>query len=33
MMIAEFEDGPVIGFAQSEDDRHYMIGIHVGRGF
>jgi hypothetical protein len=29
----EWEIGPVIGFARSEDDRHYMLGLHVGKGF
>ena len=24
--------GPVLGVALSEEDRHYMIGIHIGRG-
>jgi len=27
-----FGFGPVLGFAFSEDDRHYMIGIHFGKG-
>ncbi len=29
----EFEIGPVIGFSQADDDRHYMAGIHIGWGF
>jgi hypothetical protein len=32
-MIGEYEIGPVIGYADSSDDRHYMIGIHLGKGF
>lgn len=30
---SEFEIGPVIGFAQSGDNRHYSLGIHFGKGF
>ena len=32
-MIGEYEIGPVIGYADSADDKHYMIGIHLGKGF
>jgi hypothetical protein len=31
--FGEFEIGPNIGFAQSGEDRHYLVGIHIGRGF
>jgi len=29
----EFGIGPVVGFGISEDDNHYMFGMHVGKGF
>lgn len=29
----EFGIGPVIGLGLSEEDNHYMIGIHLGKGF
>ena len=29
----EFGIGPVIGLGLSEDDNHYMFGIHIGKGF
>jgi hypothetical protein len=31
--VGEWGVGPVVGFAQSGDDRHYMIGLHLGKGF
>jgi hypothetical protein len=31
-MVGEYEFGPIIGFADSADDIHYMIGIHFGKG-
>lgn len=31
--IGLFGLGPVVGMALSEDDRHYSLGIHLGRGF
>ncbi len=32
-MVGEYEVGPVVGFADSAEDRHYQIGIHLGKGF
>ncbi len=32
-MVGEYEIGPVVGYADSADDRHYQIGIHLGKGF
>lgn len=32
-MVGEYEVGPVVGFADSPGDEHYMVGIHVGKGF
>jgi len=31
--VGQFEVGPVVGYAKSGDDEHYMIGIHVGKPF
>ena len=31
--FGEYEIGPVIGFADSEEDKHYMFGLHFGIGF
>ena len=28
-----FGIGPVIGYGLSKDDTHYMIGVHIGKGF
>jgi len=28
-----FEVGPAIGFSQAVNDRHYMLGVHIGSGF
>jgi len=32
-LFGEYEIGPVLGLAQAEDDIHYIIGIHLGKGF
>ena len=31
--VGQFHIGPVVGYAKSGDDEHYMIGIHLGKGF
>ena len=31
--LGNFHVGPVIGFARSGDDTHYMAGVHFGKGF
>ena len=31
--VGQFHIGPVVGYAKSGDDEHYMIGIHIGKGF
>ena len=28
-----FGIGPVIGYGLSKDDNHYMVGLHIGKGF
>jgi len=32
-MVGEYEVGPVMGYAKSAEDRHYSVGIHLGKGF
>ena len=31
--VGQFHVGPVVGYAKSGDDEHYMIGIHLAKGF
>ena len=32
-MVGELEVGPVIGFAHAGEGKHYMAGLHLGKGF